>query len=87
MLKEQKKQETIKKLSQAINKILKETDPNIQEPKEQIAGIVIMRFPINHKETTTVYGTILGRICFTHLYDYLERTRIEIELRRLADAS
>jgi len=87
MITVQKKQETIKKLSQAINKILKETDPNIQEPKEQIAGIVIMRFPINHKETTNVYGTILGRICFTHLLEYLEQVRIETELRELADAS
>ena len=66
-------QQIINKYVEAINKIVKELGPDDPITDKKIVGLLILEFPEDHGKTTHIYTTAVGRICFSHTFEYLER--------------
>ena len=72
---EEKILEAIKKYVEAINKVSKELGPEDQITNKKIVGLLILQFPEDHKETTHIITTAMGKLCFSHTLELLAQLR------------
>jgi hypothetical protein len=87
MLTEEQNQQKINKLVEAIRKVIKEVDPDTKIKDEKIVGLLILQFPADHDKTSRIYGTTLGRICFSHTLKFLIEIYKEQEAKVPKDAT
>jgi len=80
-------QQEINKYIEAINKIIKEINPDVKISDKKIVGLLIIEYPEDHAETTNLIFTILGKICSSHTFELLAQVRAEQITRVIKDAS
>jgi len=71
MATESKYQHEINKFVEAIRKVAKEIEPNLQIKDQQITGIIIIQFPADHHQTSEILTTVLGKVCFRHSMEFM----------------
>ena len=84
---QQKKEEKLRKLVEAIDKAVHEIDPTAQILNKKIVGLLIMEYPEDHITNGEVYATFMGKICLNHTIHYLKEMREEIRRRATRYAS